>query len=189
MRKKHIFLLTILLTLFLSIKPAYAWLDCPFGEVNDPAPGLCDRFIDTDGDAICDHSQPAPEDRVEQAEINKQTTDTIQPVSKQAGKKDKYNFILISIAVILAYTASFLLVRMKKLSQLMHKKIWNCLLGLSFLTTAILGLLLVIRLSWGLEVNLISDKLFWHVETGIVFALIAVFHIGWHWPYFKSYFK
>ena len=45
--------------------PVRAWDDCPHGEVNDPYPGTCAKYIDTDEDGLCDHSQPAPEDRVE----------------------------------------------------------------------------------------------------------------------------
>jgi len=42
--------------LFLSSN-SYAWDDCPFGYEDDPYPGLCWRYIDTDNDGICDHSQ------------------------------------------------------------------------------------------------------------------------------------
>ncbi|XRO75311.1 hypothetical protein ACO3TA_00045 [Methanocaldococcus sp. 28A] len=49
-----IFLLLSFLTL------SFAWDDCPFGIVNDPYPGKCGRYIDTNHDGICDHSEPAP---------------------------------------------------------------------------------------------------------------------------------
>ena len=57
-----IFLLIILFTSF-GASEAYAWDDCPKGLVNDPYPGECSRYIDTDENGICDHSEPAPEDR------------------------------------------------------------------------------------------------------------------------------
>ena len=62
--RKYITLLTIILILvvFNSIS-IYAWDNCPFGFEDDPYPGECKRYIDTDGDGICDLSQPAPEDR------------------------------------------------------------------------------------------------------------------------------
>ena len=31
---------------------------CPFGVVNDPYPGRCRRYVDQDGDGICDLSEP-----------------------------------------------------------------------------------------------------------------------------------
>jgi len=31
---------------------------CPYGLINDPYPGECRRYVDLDGDGICDLSQP-----------------------------------------------------------------------------------------------------------------------------------
>ena len=60
-------LITLLLYIFiLKPFPVYAWDDCPKGIVNDPYPGDCARYIDTDNNGICDHSEPAPEDRVKE---------------------------------------------------------------------------------------------------------------------------
>lgn len=66
-------LLTLLIALTLVSTNVYAWDDCPTGEVNDPYPGDCKKYIDTDSDGICDHSQPAPEDRI--------STNTTAPTS------------------------------------------------------------------------------------------------------------
>lgn len=64
-------ILVLILTFAVSFKSVsvYAWDDCPKGEVNDPYPGECARYIDTDQNGICDHSEPAPEDRVNQAPV------------------------------------------------------------------------------------------------------------------------
>ena len=40
--------------------PALAWDNCPKGLVNDPYPGACRRYVDTNGDSICDLSQSEP---------------------------------------------------------------------------------------------------------------------------------
>lgn len=71
--KKYITLLTIIFILvtFSSI-PIYAWDNCPFGLEDDPYPGECKRYIDTDGDGICDLSQPAPEDRNTNISLNEE---------------------------------------------------------------------------------------------------------------------
>jgi hypothetical protein len=58
-----VFISVLFVPLLLSVGSVYAWDDCPFGKVNDPYPGECGRYVDTDGDDICDRSQPAPEDR------------------------------------------------------------------------------------------------------------------------------
>jgi hypothetical protein len=38
------------------------WENCPKGLVNDPYPGACRRYVDTDSDGICDLSQPRSTD-------------------------------------------------------------------------------------------------------------------------------
>jgi len=62
--RKYTTLLTIIFILvaYSSIS-VYAWDNCPFDLGDDPYPGECKRYIDTDGDGICDLSQSAPEDR------------------------------------------------------------------------------------------------------------------------------
>jgi len=69
--RKYITLLTIIfiLVVFSSIS-TYAWDNCPFGLEDDPYPGECKKYIDTDGDGICDLSQPAPEDRDTSVALN-----------------------------------------------------------------------------------------------------------------------
>lgn len=59
-----------------TIPSVYAWDDCPHGEVNDPYPGDCSKYIDTDNDGICDHSQPAPEDRLASTPIPTETVES-----------------------------------------------------------------------------------------------------------------
>lgn len=48
------------LTLYVNVSLAQAWDSCPFGLENDPYPGECGRYIDTNNDGICDLSQPEP---------------------------------------------------------------------------------------------------------------------------------
>jgi len=72
---KKIFFITLLFILIAN--PVLAqWNDCPFGEVY--CDGQCGRFIDTDNDGYCDHSQPAPEDRVGEDSIVKQDDENTQ---------------------------------------------------------------------------------------------------------------
>lgn len=37
-----------------------AWLDCPYGKTNDPYPGSCQLYLDTNNNQICDHSEAPP---------------------------------------------------------------------------------------------------------------------------------
>jgi hypothetical protein len=53
--------LVLVLFVFVGFVPLVsAWDDCPRGLVNDTYPGACSRYIDTNKDGICDHSQPNP---------------------------------------------------------------------------------------------------------------------------------
>lgn len=64
-------IIIFILTAFSSIS-IYAWDNCPFGLEDDPYSGECKRYIDTDGDGICDLSQPAPKDRDTNMSLNEE---------------------------------------------------------------------------------------------------------------------
>ena len=70
-----------------------------------------------------------------------------------------------------------------------HRKIWNALLLITFLASGILGILLVIRINFGVAIPLPFNVMFWHVETGIAMFMISIFHISWHGTYFKNMFR
>lgn len=193
MKLKLILVIFLLFLFTIFPKDSLAWDDCPFGNVNDEYPGDCARYIDTDNDGICDHSQPAPEDRIaaKSQTDSTQITNEVVTQNSQAEKKSvrDYNFPIISIILLLTYSFSFVLSRFGKISKIQHRKIWNIILTISFLITVFLGLFLVLRISYGITINLPFNMLFWHVEIGIVFAVVAIFHFLWHWPYYKSFFK
>ncbi|MFA5855954.1 MAG: hypothetical protein WC867_01240 [Candidatus Pacearchaeota archaeon] len=106
-----------------------------------------------------------------------------------SSEKDYY-LLKISIVTILIYLFSWVLAKKNIISMIKHKKIWNMFLLVSFLISGILGILLVIRIEWGITFGSIPfNMLFWHVEAGIVMSIISIFHILWHISYFKSYLR
>lgn len=70
MRRRRQFTVALVATLVLVLsllayslgfpQQALAWDDCPLGMTNDPYPGACRRYVDTNNDGLCDHSQPQP---------------------------------------------------------------------------------------------------------------------------------
>ena len=46
----------------ISLSTIYAWDDCPYGKTDSSCtfPGECGKYIDTNNNGICDHSEPAP---------------------------------------------------------------------------------------------------------------------------------
>jgi uncharacterized membrane protein len=92
----------------------------------------------------------------------------------------------IAIGFFLIYGVSFVLYKTKRIRVKTHRKIWNVLLLATFLVTGIFGLILTIQLDYALSFTIPVDLLFWHVETGIVMTLISLFHMGWHFNYYRN---
>jgi len=111
-------------------------------------------------------------------------TTSIQEKSK--GIRIEYFFIPITLLLVVLYLTSLILSRKKKITTVQHRKIWNFLLLITFLVSGILGILLVLKVSFGIEIPFYSDALFFHVEFGIAMAFISIFHILWHWKYFAK---
>ena len=168
----------------LNISTVTAWDNCPFGEINDTYPGNCGRYIDTDSDGICDLSQPAPENRVEQKEGIESGNSSIKMES--GGRGIDYFFIPIALLLVFLYLISLILSKKKKITAVQHRKIWNLPLLITFLVSGILGILLVLKVSFGIEIPSYSTALFFHVEFGIAMTFISIFHILWHWKYFRK---
>lgn len=182
-------LILILFLLILAPVSVLAWDDCPHGEVDCSYPGECSRYIDTDNDGMCDHSQLAPEKRINneaQEQPEKQNTSNLSK-DKQSGRA--YHLFSITLTLIFFYLLSHILSKKKIISVANHRKIWNILLLVTFLISGLLGIILIIKINYSLVFSLPFNDLFWHVEAGIAMFVISIFHCLWHWPYFKNIFK
>ena len=100
-----------------------------------------------------------------------------------------YNLPIISCALIAAYAVSLVLSRQGKyLSVALHRKIWNALLAIAFILTALSAVFYLLMLEYNLDILPQQiDASFWHIEFGLAFILIGIFHALWHIPYFKQY--
>jgi hypothetical protein len=58
---------------------------CPYGLVNDPYPGQCSRYIDGDGNGICDLSQTYSSTTTSQDSSDSSTDSTTDTTSSSAG--------------------------------------------------------------------------------------------------------
>jgi hypothetical protein len=97
---------------------------------------------------------------------------------------NSYHVFAIIITVLLAYCLTFVLVKRGKLALIIHRRIWNYLLLVVFLASALLGLFLAIQIDYNLPLNWYRISLWLHVEFGIIMATISIFHIVWHSYYF-----
>ena len=163
-----------LLIFFFLILPLFALDNCPFGLEDDPYPGECGKYVDIDNNSFCDHAQS----EYELASLDKLTPEPILIINPNVAKK--YNSYLISLILLCLYFMSFTLSKQKIINKFVHRKIWNVLLLFSFLISGITGLFLAFG------ITLLPNFLTLHVQTGIIMAIISIFHILWHIPYFKT---
>ncbi len=64
-------------------------------------------------------------------------------------------------------------------------KFWNALLLLTFLSTGMIGLLMVIKINYKLELSFYEQMVGYHVGFGIGMVLIGFFHLWWHLSYYR----
>jgi spermidine synthase len=97
-----------------------------------------------------------------------------------------YHLISTGVLLILSYLASLASVRLQLLPRQNHQKFWNSLLLLFFISTAVLGLLLAVKVNYKLNMAWMESVMQWHVDLGIGFAFVAVFHLTWHLRYYTG---
>ncbi len=100
-----------------------------------------------------------------------------------------YHVVGTGIAVSVLYLISFIFYRIGLFSQARHRKIWNTILAVTFLITALAGLFLALQINYKWDLPVVKSVLKWHVETGAGFAITGVFHLIWHLSYFTRLFK
>ena len=100
----------------------------------------------------------------------------------------KYHFIPITFVLIILYLTTFILYKRKIFSRITHLIIWNCILLINFILSSVLGILLIIRVNFGVSIMLPFNILFWHVEFGIVMMVIGFFHLIYNWRFYKYIF-
>jgi spermidine synthase len=96
----------------------------------------------------------------------------------------KYNFGPISIIFLVLYFLIGYFVKSGKISLANNRKIWNCLLLISFIISGALGLLLLLP-NHDIELPYKDDLLALHVQTGIVMTYCSFIHFTWHKQYYR----
>ena len=97
-----------------------------------------------------------------------------------------YEFVPVSLIIIILYAISYLLYKEDVITEAMHAKIWNIAIFIIGLILAVIGLLISIFAEYGMSITVNALLVFWHVEIGIVLFIIALFHIRLHWDRFKK---
>ena len=113
----------------------------------------------------------------------------IQAVKAQPKPRPLYDLIEVSALTFFLYFLTFFLSKRGFIRKLIHRRIWNALLLLTFIVSCLFGFWLVIMINYGIAMSTFRTFLYWHVEVGISMTLISVFHILWHLTYFKNIFR
>ncbi len=98
---------------------------------------------------------------------------------------EAYHLISMGALILFFYIVSLLLVHFGFLPRHQSRRFWNILLLSFFISTALLGLILVIKVNYKLNIPWAEEALQWHVECGIGFAMLALFHFLWHLKYYS----
>jgi hypothetical protein len=86
--------------------------------------------------------------------------------------------------LIAAYIISRVLVKTNKIALLLHKRVWDALLLLSFLLAGLTGLLFALQVNYGLTPPIALTPL--HGNIGVSMVLLTIFHIERNWLTFKA---
>ncbi len=90
----------------------------------------------------------------------------------------------IAIFLALLYGLSLLFVRLGVLDRVLHRKIWNYALLLTFVPAAGLGLLLALQVNTRMPLSWSEKALQIHVNFGLAMALIAAVHLAGRMSHF-----
>lgn len=100
-----------------------------------------------------------------------------------------YHVIGTGLTAILLYLISYLFFRIGYYSLQFHRKIWNSILAVTFLLTALAGLFMALQLNYKWNIPIIKSLLKLHVEFGIGMSVTGMFHFIWHLSYFGKIFS
>lgn len=185
--QKIFFILIGFILLFSLNTSVSAWDDCPFGFENESYPGSCWRYVDTNGDGICDRSQSEP--------IYLQENDNSQGSSGNITTQDfneNKNLIILIISFIIVL---FLIIFIKyfknrnKISNSKEKILWNIFLFIFFLPSGITGILLVLMPTFSFLREISINFIDLHSYTSFFFMWISAYHIIWHTRYYIKVIK
>ena len=195
--KKHFIstVLTIILFFFLLTSPTLlAWDNCPFGIINDEYPGDCGRYIDTNSDGICDQSQPNPAtSQNQEIENNETSTTEEQHLSAETitEKSILTNKNIITLIASFFITISLIIItkiltKKQMLSTMKEKILWNILLLVFFMPSAITGILLTLMVDFPILREISINFIELHSYTSFFFMWISGYHILWHTTYYMK---
>jgi spermidine synthase len=99
-----------------------------------------------------------------------------------------YHVAGTGLTALILYLLSYFFYTQSYYSLQLHRKIWNILLAVSFIITALAGVFLALQITYKWNIPVIKSILKWHVEFGIGLAATGIVHFLWHFSYFTNMF-
>jgi spermidine synthase len=99
-----------------------------------------------------------------------------------------YHVFQIATLATLLYLLSYFFCRTGFFSTAIHKRIWNSILAVAFLISASAGIFIALQINYKWNIPFIKPLLKWHAEFGIGLAVTGLFHLIWHYSYFRKLF-
>ncbi|HAF96364.1 MAG: hypothetical protein A2X34_07395 [Elusimicrobia bacterium GWC2_51_8] len=182
----------ILLASILSLLPFSVFSACSHGRTDCRAPGECGRYIDSDGDGICDESQqltltaqntPQPALGVKQqlpsenpstlaentaAKKPDNRRDDIQ--SRRQSPRQMLFSILTAMTVLVVISEAISAISPG--TKMFLRFFWNWLLLLSFIAISATSLLCIYTPRF-INNSAVS---YWHTASGLVFIFAGIYH-------------
>jgi hypothetical protein len=178
---------------------------CPYGVVNCPYPGQCGRYIDVNGDGLCDLSQTVGATTTDSTSNDQTDASNGEVANNQDSSNnnatdpgndvdggffgdggDSYYILPVSLLLVVGYLFTYYLFKKGILKRNKHRRIWNLLVTAGYLGTSSTGLLLILLINLGVKTALNPSITFLHVEFSILMVIGTLIHIHIFWRPFKN---
>lgn len=100
-----------------------------------------------------------------------------------------YHLATVIIVTLILYFLTWLGWKTAIISKRTYHYIWNTALLVTFVATAILGVILALQVNYKFELPGLDTYMMFHVDAGIAMAIVSVIHLVWHWGYYSKMFK
>lgn len=112
-------------------------------------------------------------------------TEKIQEKATEVANPTKNYFVWqIGLAILGLYAMTWIFSKKGVVKPVLHKKLWNWILLISVIPAIFFGLMLAIKVTYGVGFDLPFSLTYWHVTGGIVMSIITILHIIYHTRYF-----
>jgi hypothetical protein len=173
------FILIFNLLFILSLTPVLAY-ECPFGRVNDPYPGQCALYFDSDNNQICDYGQ-----NLDNGIPGVNQAQAVEALPSATAVPIDYHITDIIFLFIIFQLTGISLIQYKKLKPTLWRKLNNYALLATFFLTIVTSLVYLGNLTGSWRTESIKIISWLHIESGFIMILFSLEHAVRRWRHFR----